>query len=61
MSPIRNPIVAGAFYPGAARQLEQEISAFLARVEPVEIEGEILGLISPHAGYAYSGPTAAAA
>jgi AmmeMemoRadiSam system protein B len=59
MSKARSPIVAGTFYPGTARHLEQAITDFLARVEPTEIEGEIVGLISPHAGYAYSGQTAA--
>jgi AmmeMemoRadiSam system protein B len=31
----------------------------LADAEKVELEGELKALISPHAGYAYSGPTAA--
>lgn len=59
MSEIRSPVVAGAFYPGAAPQLKQEIMGFLARVKPTERAGEIVGLISPHAGYVYSGQTAA--
>ena len=59
MVQVRSPVVAGTFYPGDARQLLQQIEDFLARVEPVEIGGEIVGLISPHAGYLYSGQTAA--
>jgi AmmeMemoRadiSam system protein B len=59
MSQVRSPVVAGAFYPGTARQLEQQIGQFFANVEPAPIEGEIVGLISPHAGYIYSGQTAA--
>jgi AmmeMemoRadiSam system protein B len=59
MSQVRSPVVAGAFYPGAARQLERQIGQFFAKVEPTPIEGEIVGLISPHAGYVYSGQTAA--
>ena len=59
MSQVRNPIFAGTFYPGNARQLGQQIESFLAHVEPTTIKGEIVGLISPHAGYVYSGQTAA--
>ena len=59
MSQVRSPVVAGTFYPGAARQLSQQIEGFLAHVEPIESRGEVMGLISPHAGYLYSGQTAA--
>lgn len=56
---VRSSVVAGMFYPGNASSLKQEISDLLARVRPTKIEGTIRGLISPHAGYAYSGLTAA--
>jgi AmmeMemoRadiSam system protein B len=59
MSTVRNPVVAGSFYPGAASQLLQQIEGFLASVEPREPKGQVVGLISPHAGYVYSGQTAA--
>jgi len=57
---IREPIVAGAFYPEEAASLR----AMLAAVgTPVECPGKPLdqpvGLVAPHAGYAYSGRTAA--
>ncbi|HRV09064.1 MAG TPA: AmmeMemoRadiSam system protein B [Acidobacteriota bacterium] len=57
--PIREPAVAGYFYPGDARELRAEIDDFLRAVPRRELPGRILGLISPHAGYPYSGPVAA--
>ena len=56
---IRRSIISGQWYPGTALELEQTIERFFANVEPVEVDGEIVGLISPHAGYMYSGQVAA--
>ena len=55
----RAPVRAGSFYPANARELEQTIEHYLAQVEPTELSGDLLGLICPHAGYVYSGQTAA--
>jgi AmmeMemoRadiSam system protein B len=52
-------LIAGQWYPGNAPELRETIEGYLAQVEPVELPGEPLALISPHAGYAYSGQTAA--
>ncbi len=57
---VRRPAVAGAFYPDDPATLKEQIDFFLENLEEREIEGEILGLISPHAGYMYSGQVAAA-
>ncbi len=56
---IRRSVIAGSWYPGSARRLAQTIDEYLARVPLPVDEGELLGLISPHAGYVYSGQTAA--
>ncbi len=56
---IRRSVIAGSWYPGSARRLAQTVDEYLARVPPPVDEGELLGLISPHAGYVYSGQTAA--
>lgn len=58
---IRAPAVAGTFYPGTPSSLRAEIDGFLAKAEKRSIEGELLGLIVPHAGYVYSGQVAASA
>ncbi len=56
---VRQPAVAGQFYPGNAAALRKEIRGLLDAAPGRRIEGRIAGLISPHAGYAYSGATAA--
>jgi len=56
---IKQPNVAGAFYPDNSTELSQMIDNFLNAANPEPIEGEIFALISPHAGYGFSGQTAA--
>jgi len=56
---IRQPAVAGSFYPGEPSQLAKMIAEMLAKTEKPSIPGDIIGLIVPHAGYIYSGPVAA--
>ena len=58
---VRPPAVAGMFYPDDPRELKQQIDFFLQNLEDRPIVGEIYGIISPHAGYLYSGQVAAAA
>lgn len=59
MLTVRDPAVAGQFYPGDKKSLEQEVDAMLGRARVSVPKGTIRGLISPHAGYMYSGGTAA--
>ena len=54
---IRNPVVAGQFYPGSPSLLEAQIKELIDEQAPRE---EAIGLVSPHAGYIYSGPVAGA-
>ncbi len=56
---IHHPVVAGKFYPRSKEKLQAMIERFLRNVSSEKIEGEIMGLISPHAGYVYSGQVAA--
>ena len=60
MTAIREPAVAGQFYPGNASELRTAIRAFFeaVRVKPGPAPK---ALIVPHAGYIYSGPVAATA
>jgi hypothetical protein len=59
---MREPAVAGMFYPENERHLLKELKACFkkgpGRWEPKN-GPRIRGLVSPHAGYTYSGPTAA--
>ena len=67
MTTIRRPYVAGTFYEGNAESLKQQVErCFLHKFGPqkmpkVNASGprKLIGLICPHAGYAYSGPVAA--
>ena len=56
---VRESPIAGSWYPGKKEQLTAQIERFLAGVTPRDLPGELVGLISPHAGYAYSGQVAA--
>ena len=54
---IREPAVAGQFYPASASQLTAMLETLVN--ENVEKQ-EAIGLVVPHAGYIYSGPVAGA-
>ena len=56
---IRKAARAGQFYPGSYQRLSQTIEAFLNKAENIDIAGEIVGLMVPHAGYEFSGQIAA--
>lgn len=56
---IREPVVAGKFYPSSEDKLKDMIDNFLKRAPGNNGKREILGLIVPHAGYIYSGQVAA--
>lgn len=56
---IRNPAVAGQFYPGDKRELEEMVEGFLSKAKSGTEKGQLSVLIVPHAGYVYSGQTAA--
>jgi AmmeMemoRadiSam system protein B len=54
---IRQPAVAGSFYPSRPEELERDVRKFLG--SGVE-SGPAIGAVVPHAGYVYSGPVAGA-
>jgi len=59
-SVVRQPAVAGSFYPADSSELAALVHKHLAAVDPNEkIDGELIALIVPHAGLIYSGPVAA--
>jgi len=61
MSPVRKAAVAGSWYPGSAPELAAAVDRHLARADrdDIELRGDLVALISPHAGLMYSGPVAA--
>ena len=56
---IRQPGVAGGFYPADAKALSAMMDEMLARAAVPKITDPILAVVAPHAGYQYSGPVAA--
>lgn len=54
---IRKAAVAGAFYPSLASELRRELGVL---IDPAADKVRAKAVISPHAGYIYSGPVAGA-
>lgn len=52
---IREPVVAGTFYPGLSQTLKKELNKY---IQFASVKKKAIGLISPHAGYVYSGACA---
>lgn len=62
---VRQPVVAGMFYPGSARELADDVGAML-RAAKTSLQSDThasrqvpKAIVVPHAGYVYSGPIAA--
>ncbi len=55
---IREPSVAGAFYPGDAQEARRQIDSFLNQIAAPSAEN-VVGGVAPHAGWMFSGLTAA--
>jgi AmmeMemoRadiSam system protein B/AmmeMemoRadiSam system protein A len=56
---VRQPGVAGGFYPADPKVLTAMIDDMLAHASPPPINDPIVAVVAPHAGYQYSGPVAA--
>jgi len=56
---VREPAVAGQFYPFDKEELVRQADGFLDKAEIEKPGGAVLGLVVPHAGYEYSGQVAA--
>lgn len=57
MAVVREPAVAGRFYPSVATQLSNDLASYLS---PQTEKIAAIGCIAPHAGYMYSGRVAGA-
>jgi AmmeMemoRadiSam system protein B len=58
LAAVRAPAVSGRFYPGTPRELEGAVRGLIAQVADA-VPGPARGALAPHAGYLYSGFTAA--
>ena len=52
---IRQPAVAGQFYPATAAKIEAELARL---IHPAPTQREAIAVVVPHAGWQYSGATA---
>lgn len=58
ISPVRPSPIAGMWYEGNPRTLSQVVDGYLDKAEIPALTGEVIAVISPHAGHKYSGPVA---
>ncbi len=56
---VREPAVSGAFYPADPKELDSLINQYMNNAQEVPVGENIIGLVVPHAGYAFSAKTAA--
>jgi len=56
---VWEPQVAGRFYPGSEVALKDQINTFFKNIPKQTLKGKPFAIISPHAGYQYSGQVAA--
>lgn len=55
---LRPSPIAGQWYPADPQRLASSVDAYLQSAVLPELEGEIIGVVAPHAGHRYSGPVA---
>ena len=48
------------WYPASAEALRREVTAYIEDNQPLDLPGQVIGLIAPHAGYFFSGHVAGA-
>lgn len=60
-SKVRQPAVAGTFYPASATELQAEVQRFLKGAALPELPAPVVAVMAPHAGYVFSAQVAAPA
>jgi len=58
MLDVRPSPIAGQWYEGNAKALARSIDEFLNNAKLPELDGDVVGVIAPHAGHIYSGAVA---
>lgn len=56
---MRSPAVADHFYPGSPKELSQAVTQLFTSTKKIKDKSKALAVVSPHAGYVYSGALAA--
>jgi AmmeMemoRadiSam system protein B len=55
---IRPSPIAGQWYPGDAKSLASSVDRYIQQAVLPELKGEVVAIVTPHAGHIYSGPVA---
>jgi AmmeMemoRadiSam system protein B len=55
---VRPSPIAGRWYPSDRSHLAQSVDEYIAKAKLPELDGNVIGIITPHAGHLYSGPVA---
>ncbi len=55
---VREAYGAGRWFPAGKAELQKMVNGFIDKAEVGGLKGKIVAVISPHAGYVYSGPIA---
>jgi len=58
ISDIRPSPIAGMWYTADPKRLAQEVDDYISTAHLPALEGEVIGVVAPHAGHRYSGSTA---
>ncbi|PWB55754.1 MAG: AmmeMemoRadiSam system protein B [Anaerolineales bacterium] len=55
---IRPSPIAGQWYPGDPKRLSSSVDGYIHDAVLPELDGEVVAIVTPHAGHIYSGPVA---
>lgn len=55
---LRPSALAGQWYPGDRERLASSVDAYIDAARLPELQGELVAVMTPHAGHRYSGPVA---
>ena len=55
---IRPSPIAGQWYPGDPQRLSVSVDRYINEAKLPELKGDVVAIITPHAGHVYSGPVA---
>jgi AmmeMemoRadiSam system protein B len=55
---VRPSPIAGQWYPGDPKHLSVDVDRYIREAKLPELNGDVVAIITPHAGHMYSGPVA---
>ncbi len=55
---LRPSPIAGQWYPGDPKRLAASVDRYIHAAQLPELKGDVVAIVTPHAGHVYSGPVA---